>query len=383
LSADLSPWARDDDVLIRWLINPDFGGPFAIGVLVPMGPDDWGPRSAEWVFHMQYATDDPDAMADDRVLARMRATLGLPDFDPVVHKISTWVMEGVIADDFRVGRVFLVGDAAHRHPPTGGLGLNSAIHDVHNLCWKLAAVLRGSAGDALLDSYQAERKPVDQANIDCAIAAAMNHVAIGEVLVPADRTPEQNWAALRPAWQDGPGAAAQRHLLTKAINSQMIEFRHHNVEFGYRYASTAMVEDGSPAHVPVDPVRLYEPSTKPGHPLPHAFVEREGERIALGSLVAGGKFLLLAGEDGHAWVEAATKLAAAHDLPLVAGTVGVDGSDFIDVRCAWLKQRGISRDGAVLVRPDRYVAFRSTDAVDDPYATLRAALNSVLSADLL
>lgn len=383
MTADLSQWATDDDVLIRWLVNPDFGGSWS-GVLVPMGPDHWGPASEEWVFHMQYATDDPDAMQEEKVLARMRATLGLPDeLQLTIHRISQWVMEGVIADKFREGRVFFAGDAAHRHPPTGGLGLTSAIHDVYNLSWKLAAVLAGRAGDGLLDTYEAERKPVDQNNIDNAIANAMNHFTIDQALnLSPDKTPEENWAELAPLWQELPDSAAKRHALNRAIGSQTMEFRHHNVEFGYRYDSTAVVHDGSPEYVPLDPVRLYEPSTKPGHPMPHAFVERQGERTALGTLVHGGKFLLLAGEEGHAWVEAAEKLAAENDLPLVAGTVGVLNSDFVDVRCAWLKNRAISATGVVLVRPDRYVAFRLLDAVDDPHAALKDALSQVLATEL-
>lgn len=383
MTADLSPWATDDDVLIRWLVNPDFGGSWS-GVLVPMGPDHWGPASEEWVFHMQYATDDPDAMQEEKVLARMRASLGLPpELVPTVHRISQWVMEGVIADKFRQGRVFFAGDAAHRHPPTGGLGLTSAIHDVYNLSWKLAAVLAGRAGDGLLDTYEAERKPVDQNNIDNAIANAMNHFTIDKALnLSPEKTPEENWAELAPLWHDLPESAAKRHALNRAIGSQTMEFRHHNVEFGYRYDSTAIVSDGSPEYVPLDPVRLYEPSTKPGHPMPHAFVERRGERIPLGTLVHGGKFLLLAGEEGHAWVEAADKLAAENDLPLVAGTVGVLDSDFIDVRCAWLKNRGISSTGAVLVRPDRYVAFRASEGVAGPRAALEDALSQVLSTEL-
>ena len=382
LAADLSPWARDDEVLIRWLVNPDFGGSFS-GVLVPMGPEHWGPKSEEWVFHMQYATDDPEAMQEDKVLARMRATLGLPDTEITVHKISTWVMEGVIADKFRDQCVFFAGDAAHRHPPTGGLGQNSAVHDVYNLCWKLAAVLAGRADDVLLDTYESERKPVDQANIDNAIANAMNHFTIDQALdLSAGNTPEQNWAELRPLWEDLPNSQEKRHAVNQAIGSQTMEFRHHNVEFGYTYSSDAIVDDGSPEYVPLDPVRLYEPSTKPGHPMPHAFVEREGERVALGTLVHGGKFLLIAGEDGHDWVETANKLAAANNLPLKALTVGVLNADYVDVRAAWLKNRGISPRGAVLVRPDRYVAYRSVDEVADPGAALKSALEQILATAL-
>jgi 2,4-dichlorophenol 6-monooxygenase len=382
MTADLTGWARDDDVLIRWLINPDFGGSFS-GVLVPMGPDHWGPRSEEWVFHMQYAPDDLEAMQHDKILQRMHATLGIPDFAPTVHKISTWTMEGVIADTFRVGAVFLAGDAAHRHPPTGGLGLNSAVHDVHNLCWKLAAVLDGRAGDGLLDSYETERRPVDQANIDNALANAVNHFSIDEALnLSAGNTPEQNWAQLRPLWEDCPESKAKRHALNQAIASQTIEFRHHNVEFGYVYRSGAIVDDGRVAPVPVDAVRLYTPSTRPGHPMPHAWVEREGDRMPLCELVSGGRFVLLAGENGAAWVQAAEKLAADNDIPLLAGTVGVLGADYVDARAAWLKHRETGPAGAVLIRPDRYVAFRALDMADDPASELKAALARVLATEL-
>ena len=227
------------------------------------------------------------------MLERMRSTLGIADFSPEIFRISAWVMEGVIADRFRSGRVFLLGDAAHRHPPTGGLGLNSAVHDAYNLVWKLVAVLRGQAGDGLLDTYEAERKPVDQNNIDNAIANAMNHYKIDEALgLSPENSADENWAELRPLWEDLPASRDKRHALNCAIGSQTIEFRHHNVEFGYTYSSAAVVDDGSAPYVPLDPVRLYEPSTKPGHPLPHAWIEREGERLPLGTLVHGDNFLL-------------------------------------------------------------------------------------------
>ncbi|GAA5176089.1 FAD-dependent monooxygenase [Pseudonocardia eucalypti] len=384
MTAGLRDYLRDPDVLIRWMINPDFGGSYASGVLVAMGPDQWGPDSEEWVFHLQYGADDPDAQDPDKVLARIRTTLGIPDFAPTVHHISQWLMEGVLADRFRAGRVFLLGDAAHRHPPTGGLGLNSAVHDAYNLAWKLAAVLAGRAGDGLLDTYEAERRPVDAANVDAAVNGAMNHFSIDQALgLSPEKTPEQNWAEVRPLWEELPNSAARRHAVNQAIGSQTIEFRHHNVEFGYTYdpsVSTAVVDDGAPRPTPLDPVRLYQPGTTPGHPLPHAWVEREGERIPLASLVDGGQFVLLAGEEGHAWVDAAEKIASETGLPLRAGRVGVLGSDYVDVRCAWLKNRGITATGAVLVRPDRYVAFRAMAGVDDPATALTAALQHILSS---
>jgi 2,4-dichlorophenol 6-monooxygenase len=117
-----------------------------------------------------------------------------------------------------------------------------------------------------------------------------------------------------------------------------------------------------------------------GHPLPQAFVERAGERLPISNLVRGGRFLLLAGENGQDWVAAAATVATETGVPITAGTVGMLGCDYIDMRGAWTRCREISPDGAVLVRPDRYIAFRSVTGVDDPTATLRQALSMVLSA---
>ena len=155
VSADLSQWAPDPDVLIRWIFSPQAG---TLVVLVPMGPDNWGPRSEEWVIHLNYPADNPRAQSDAQVEADARRALGLPDVPMKIHKITRWSVDAVMASAFRAGRVFLLGDAAHRHPPTGGLGLTSAIHDAQNLCWKLALVLDGHASPALLDTYQDERR---------------------------------------------------------------------------------------------------------------------------------------------------------------------------------------------------------------------------------
>lgn len=383
MTADLSQWARDEDVLIRWLVNPDFGGAWSSGVLIPMGPEHWGPRSEEWVFNMQLPPGGRAEPSESRVLAEMRARLGIPDFMPKIYQISFWTMQGLVAERFRVNRVFFAGDAAHRQPQTGGLGLNSAVQDVYNLCWKIATVLRGQAGEGLLDTYETERRQVSLRNIDLAVTCAMNHRSIAAAMgVDPEKSPTENWTKLKLLWSDSDDGKRRRHELSKAIASQTIEFRHHNLELGYTYDSAAVVDDGSPSKAGLDEVRLYEPSTKPGHPMPHAFVEHAGRRIALGELVHGGHFLVIAGECGHGWVEAGSKLATKHNLPLRAQTVGVVDGDYIDVRAAWLRHREFSDSGAVLVRPDRYIAFRSMRGVDDPRSGLSAALSQVLDADI-
>lgn len=380
ISYDFSKYLKDEDVLIRWLVNPDFGGSWASGVLVAMGPNNWGTKSEEWVLHLQFAMDDDSALDDAKVLERMRAATGIPDFSPKIHYVSRWMLEGVLANKFQSGRVLVVGDAAHRHPPTGGLGLNSAVHDAYNLCWKLAAVLRSKAGAGLLETYGVERRPVDGANVEAALNAAFNHFTIDRaLLLSPEKTAEQNWTEIRPLWEDLPDSAQKRHALNSAIVSQTMEFRHHNVEFGYVYDSNAVVGDGTPARVPLDKVRIYEPSTKPGHPLPHAWIEKEGKRVALNTLVHGGKFVLIAGENGQPWIDAAQKVAKEFGIDMTAVRIGILEGDYVDARCAWTKQREISPEGAVIVRPDRYIGFRSAGAVADAEGVLSAALRQILA----
>ena len=164
-----------------------------------------------------------------------------------IHKITRWSVDAVMASAFRVGRVFLVGDAAHRHPPTGGLGLTSAIHDVHNLCWKLAAVLDGTASPELLDTYEPERRSADERNAQRSLENAVNHFAIVAALgISPENAPEENWANLRRMWSGRPEDAEHRANALRAMRMQSMEFSELNVEYGYTYDSAAVVPDGSP-----------------------------------------------------------------------------------------------------------------------------------------
>ena len=378
VSADFSPWAKDPDVLIRWIFSPQSG---VMVVMVPMGPDRWGPESEEWVIHLNYPADDPRAQSDAQVEADAREALGLPDGPMKIHKITRWSVEAVLASAFRAGRVFLLGDAAHRHPPTGGLGLTSAIHDAQNLCWKVALVLGGHASPALLDTYEAERRPADERNCQRSLENAVNHFAIGAVLgVSPDNTPEQNMALLRRMWSGRPEDAGHRSAVLRAMRAQSMEFSELNVEYGFCYQSAAVVPDGSALPVPADDVRVYQPGTRPGAPLPHAWIEDEdGHRRPIKDLVTPGRFLLIAGEDGHAWCEAACQLAAETGLPLDALRIGHLDGDLYDPRCTWLRHRQIASDGAILVRPDRFITWRHQTGTNDPRAALAAALSQILA----
>jgi 2,4-dichlorophenol 6-monooxygenase len=378
VSADFSAWAGDPDVLIRWIYSPQAG---IMVVMVPMGPDRWGPDSEEWVIHVNYPVADPRAQSDEQVEADVRKGLGLPDHPITIHKVTRWSVDAVMASAFRVGRVFLVGDAAHRHPPTGGLGLNSAIHDVQNLCWKLAAVLNGHAESELLDTYEPERRSADEHNAQRSLENAVNHFAIGDLLgVSHESPPADNWANLSRMWSRRPEDAEHRSRVLRAMRMQSMEFNELNVEFGYSYESAAVVPDGSPVLPGIDDTRVYQPSTRPGAPLPHAWIEDEdGNRRAIKDLVHPGRFLLIAGEDGAAWCEAARHLSANTGVPIDAVRIGHIDGDLFDPRSTWARHRQISASGAILIRPDRFIAWRSDGARDDPVGELAAALTQVLA----
>ncbi len=380
-SADFSKLLRDEDVLLRWILSPQAG---TGAVVVPMGPERWGPASEEWVIHLNYQPEDPRAESDEAVESDIRAALGIGAHPMEIHMITRWTLEGVLANSFRSGRVLLAGDAAHRHPPTGGLGLTSAIHDVHNLCWKLAAVLAGQAEETLLDSYEAERRPVDARNVQRSLENAVNHLQISMALeLSPDSTADENWARLQRLWSGLPEDEAVRREVQRLMRASSMEFGELNVEYGYTYASEAVVADGSDLDPSPDDVRIYEPATRPGSPLPHAWIDdEEGERRPIKDLVAPGRFLLIAGEDGHAWCAAARELAEAHSLPIDTVRIGHIDGDLFDPRCTWLRHRGIGPEGAILVRPDRFVAWRSIASCADPGAELARALGQVLGRAL-
>jgi 2,4-dichlorophenol 6-monooxygenase len=374
ITADLSRWLSDDDVLIRWYINPDIGDALSC-VLVGMGPDTWGSRSREWVLSMHFELDDPRRLDDAFVVERLRHVLGLPDLDVQVHVISRWTLEGIVASRLQDGPVFLLGDAAHRHPPTGGLGLNTAVGDAYNICWKLAAVLAGLAGPRLLDSYETERRPVAELVVRRALENWENHRRPAELLgLSPEDPPEANWRRMAGLWADGADGDRLRRRFEAQIATQTMEFNEHAVEYGYRYASHVIATENPGAPRPdLDPVHVYEPSTRPGAPLPHAWVTRDGHDVALRDLLPPGQLLLIAAEDGQHWCEATRTLAEEEALPLAAVRVAPADGDWLDLRFQWLRWREVSATGAVLVRPDRVIAWRSHDGGWDGPQQLREA----------
>ena len=198
----------------------------------------------------------------------------------------------------------------------------------------------------------------------------MNHRLPTEVLgISMENPPEENWRRMEVLWRDDDEGATLRRRFEDQLATQTMEFNEHAVEFGFMYSSDVLAPD-TPA-APLDPIHVHVPSTRPGSPLPHAYVTRDGRQVALRDLPEPGEFLLITGEAGEPWCEAA---AAIGDVPLRAIQVAPHTGDWLDLRFDWLRSREVSAAGAVLVRPDRVVAWRSVDAVPDPEAAIRDAL---------
>lgn len=376
-SADLSAYIEDDSTLIRWFINPEGGGGWGSGGMVAMGPKHFDRHSEEWVFHFAFRPNDPD-FDENLIVPRIRELLKLPDIDIKVHKVSHWIVESILASKYGEGRCFVIGDAAHRHPPTTGLGLNSGIQDAHNLAWKLAACVKDTAGRNLLETYEQERRPVAARNTRWALFTFMNHFVTdaGFGLIPG-APPEMHAAAFHTLLSDtyeGEWARARMH---EVLRTQRMEFQAHDMELGFQYESSAVISDGSPS-IPRAPMGdVYIPSTRPGHRLPHAWVARDGKSYSTHDLCGRGAFVLITGSNGQAWTEAASAAAEVLGVPLSALSIGDNGT-YADPDGAWSRLRGIADDGAILVRPDCHVAWRSPGSVANPGDALQAVLKSIL-----
>ncbi|AEM84184.1 FAD-dependent monooxygenase [Streptomyces violaceusniger] len=377
--ADLSAYVNDD-VMVHWFVGPRFGS-WAGGCLVKAGPKNWDSHSETWTIHLMIPPDDPDAqnLTNERALARLREVLNLPDLDAEILGVSPWHIESVHIEKSRIGNIFFIGDAAHRQPPTSGLGLQSAIQDADNLAWKLAAVLKGWADPSILDTYETERRPVIQDNIEYALFAFQNQFAFeaGMGLTHA-RTPEERRTVLLKYLEDSPMGRTRRAVGHEVFNTGRMELDPHDREIGFHYEEGVVLPDGTAAPSR-DPMGvIYTPTTRPGHRLPHAWLNDRGKRLSTHDIGGIGTFILLTGPDGAAWCEAAERLSASSGVPIEAYRIA-PGGDFGDPARSWSALSEIEADGALLVRPDRYIACRFQSGPADPYATLESALAKLLN----
>ncbi|MGV9314241.1 FAD-dependent oxidoreductase [Streptomyces sp. NPDC003691] len=316
--------------------------PGADGALLPVNNREL------WVFHAPWHPEvgEPlEAFTDDRCRDHIRAAIGAPGLDVVITGKAPWHAAERVAERYSSGRVFLAGDSAHEMSPTGAFGSNTGIQDAHNLAWKLAAVLKGWAGPGLLETYGTERLPVARATSARASARSAEHS--------------------HPGYEPSPSVGSRRgDVLTVAM--------------GYAYPRGAVA--GADPEAPVVPHAM-RITGAPGTRAPHLWVTRAGERISTIDLYERVPVLLCA--EGSVWREVAQQDAARLSVPLEVFTFGRGpDADLVPEEGAdWSVAHGVAPGGALLVRPDGFVAWRAEGPLPAPGAAVAEALTTVLSLD--
>ncbi|GGT90411.1 FAD-dependent monooxygenase [Streptomyces violascens] len=319
--ADLTELVRD-----RTFSQCEITGPEVSGLFLAKNNTD------EWSFHLAYdpERESPRDYPDERCLALLRTAIGADDPELRIDLLAraAWDTGTAVADAYRGGRVFLAGDAAHRHAPWGGFGANTGIADVHNLAWKLAAVLRAEAPAALLDTYEPERRP--------------------RGLLVA----EQAWLRTEFLARYGIRTPQNAEALDRQLGTGEIMTR-------YRYASAAV--HGAPAGDTVDLL-----AGQAGTRVPHLWLDRDGSRLSTLDLCGPG-FTLLTGGDAEAdaaWADAAKTLpVTVHHIRSREGDLASGEGVLRDGEGVWPGLVGLPPQGALLVRPDGFVAARSDEGL--------------------
>jgi 2-polyprenyl-6-methoxyphenol hydroxylase-like FAD-dependent oxidoreductase len=316
-----------------------------------------------------------DFTADD-CRRRIRDAVGQRDLAVDIHSVQSWAMTAQVVDRYRVGRIFLIGDAAHRFPPTGGLGLNTGVHDAHNLAWKLAWEISARAPANLLDTYEAERRPIGIANTEHSVknfdglmdvyaalglprfgVRALQALAESQPMAAIPR-PASRWAVttlMTVAMQRigrvtsrGRIGARLRDRVQEVIAHQGGHFRTWGLDLGVHYGR-GFLDEGDISDDVVN-VEFYTPVVRVGGRLPHAWVQYNGARVSTLDLPARETLTVLAAsQHKSSWRDAQT--AVGHPLTVIG----------VDLAACSGPLRPLAAGQALLLRPDAHIA-----AVLDP-----------------
>jgi 2,4-dichlorophenol 6-monooxygenase len=373
--ADISAYVSHRPSVLYWVIQPGSNvGGIGAGLVRMVRP--WN----EWLIVWGYDISKPAPVVDEESATQIvRSLLGMPELEVEITGTSLWGNNEMYATHLQSGRVFCAGDAIHRHPPSNGLGSNTSVQDSYNLAWKLAAVLHGQASASLLDTYSAERAPVARQIVLRANKSSREFVQLFDALgVTGAKTEAEMIERIEERKLNTPRGAATRAALVEAMELKNYEFNAHGVELGQFYESTAIAGDGSkrPASTR-DPELYFQPSTVPGSRLPHAWVGDSTRKLSTLDLAPMTRFTLLTGISGEAWISASEKVAHDLGIPLEAVVIG-PGREVTDIYFDWARLREVAEDGAILVRPDKHIGWRSMSLPEDPERALHAAMSSLL-----
>jgi len=358
LKSDFRPLVQDRPGVLYWILNPDVQGVFIVHDM----------RDCQ-VFMVPY---NPEVMKAsdfdmDRCRALVESALGV-NHPFEITCIDHWTMSAQVAKHYRKDRVFLVGDAAHRFPPTGGLGMNTGIQDVNNLLWKLDAVLKGRTSESLLDSYEEECRPIARYNRD---RSAQNHQSMAEVqeLIGVGSDKASFRGSLEALFS--PGGETRLAAVQNAIKKQIRHFAYMDVEMAPVYATGAFgasvlpIDNGNPLF------EGYAPNVNPGSGLPHLYLE-EG-RSTLDAVSHNALTVFVPAGQARRWRTAVDAAADRNPLPMKVIEITPVAAE------QWRNLCG-NLDLVVVVRPDGHVGWACDAGTERPEQELEAAIAAIMGA---
>ena len=356
--ADLTKYVEYRPSVLYWILQPgsDIGG---VGMGVIRLVERWNKWLVVWGYDISQGKPE---MTDEHVISILHNLIGDDTLDINVEAYSFWTVNDMYATELHKGRVFCVGDAVHRHPPTNGLGSNVSIQDSYNLAWKMAMVLKGQADPSLLESFDEERLPVAKQTCYRANKSIADFGGIFGALGLFDtHDPEVMKQRIDSRKDDTPEGAKKREALNAAIDFTNYVYNAHGIEMNQRYTSRAVIPDGTPGpDYSRDEELYYEATTYPGAKLPHVWLRKIGDTkkvVSTLDLVGKGRFTLITGIGGQNWVNAVNHFKEQSGIKMAVFVLG-PGQDYEDIFGDWMHVRGIQEDGCLLVRPDGHIAWR-------------------------
>ncbi|MDJ0919852.1 MAG: FAD-dependent monooxygenase [Henriciella sp.] len=375
--ADLTKYVAHRPSVLYWIIQPGSSvGGLGIGVVRMVRP--WNKWLAIWGYDVDQG---PPEISEEFATGIVHNLIGDDTVPVKIEATSTWTVNETYAKHLSKGRVFAMGDAVHRHPPTNGLGSNTSIQDAYNLAWKMAYVLKGKASPSLLETYNAERAPVAEQIVKRANKSLGDFPPILQALGLFDtQDPEQMRANMATRKAPGEDARTRREALANAVAGSQYVYNAHGVEMNMRYSGDAVVEDGTPdPGFPRDAELYHAFSSRPGAHIPHCrLTKKDGSRVSTLDLGGQGRFTIVTGIDGlEPWTKAAAEASAASGIEIAVECIG-PGQDYDDPYGDWINRREIDEDGALLVRPDNIVGYRAKDASLAATGDLTRAVTQIL-----
>lgn len=334
-----------------------------------LGPYPNRPETEEWMFACSIRPDDPQKFDNNTMVTRVKKSINIPDLPVEVLSVSHWFVNAISAERrYRSinGRTFLVGDAAHRIPPLSALGVNTSIQDANNMVWKLALVLQNKLGKSdLLDTYDEERRPVGERVAQSSLVNLQSHnLIIDKALrIGKDTSAKDNRTAMQALFDKNHAGHAQMYAgVQRAQTILDTEFKAPGAEIGWFYPTADINNEGQDNYHDGQlnedgklNTAKYFPSTIPGHHFPHMWLRKAGHVVSSRDLLCLDKFVLFTA-DLACWSR------VEHELIKV---IPIGSKDLEGIDGKWSQFSGVDRSGAVLVRRDGIVAWRSKLAGED------------------